>query len=159
VTGELGMSVPLKTDPKYGYYPWWPEDGDDWIHPEDVEVARSLIPSGRVFRRDGEQGEMIVLHYGPQRLRVRRTLWKEVEPEGFDIGDMVEIAPRGMNNAPRTGVIREVLWDDDAGGLRYQITEAGVPLEKLYTRDDLLPVTPREDREEVRIEPPADDEL
>ena len=39
---------PLKTDPKYGHYPWWPEDGDQWVHPEDIELARSMIPSPRV---------------------------------------------------------------------------------------------------------------
>lgn len=153
------MPPALKTDPKYGYYPWWPEDGDDWIHPEDVERAKGLIPSGRVFRRDGEERDMIVLHYGTERLRVSRTLWREVESEGLEVGDLVEVMPRGMQNAPRTGVVREMVWDDDAGGIRYQITEAGVPLEALYTRDDLQPVTPREDRTEVRIEPPVDDEL
>lgn len=153
------MPPPLKSDPKYGYYPWWPEDGDDWIHAEDVETAKRLIPSGRVFRRDGEENGMIVLHYGTERLRVRRTLWMEIESEGFEVGDLVEVLPRGMQNAPRTGAIREILWDDDAGGIRYQITEAGVPLETLYTRDDLQHVAPREDRAEVRIEPPADDEL
>jgi hypothetical protein len=151
------MAPPLKTDPKYGYYPCWPEDGDDWIHPEDVPLAQSLIPSGRVFRRDGEQRDLIVLHYGDRKLRVRRTLWQEVESEGFEIGDLVEVVPRGMQNAPRTGTIREMLWDEDAGGLRYQIDEAGVPLEILYSRDDLQPVTPPEDREEVRIEPAPGD--
>lgn len=144
---------PLKTDPKYGYYPWWPEDGEAWIHPQDAETARELIPSGRIFRRDGEQGEMIVLHYGSKRLRVRRTLWCEVEPEGFEIGDLVEIVPRGMRNEPRTGVIREMVWDGDAEAIRYQINEAGVPVETFYSRNDLVHVTPREDQEEVRIEP------
>ena len=54
----------MKVDPKYGYYPWWPEDGNDWVHPEDVELARQMIPSPRVFRRDGEQGPFVILHYG-----------------------------------------------------------------------------------------------
>ena len=48
---------PLKMDPQFGYFPWWPEDGDGWVHPEDVAIARSLIPSERVFCRDGEAGE------------------------------------------------------------------------------------------------------
>jgi Family of unknown function (DUF6960) len=133
---------PLKTDPKYGHYPWWPEDGNDWIHPDDVARARRMIPSGRVFRRDGTSGDYIVLHYGTVTLRVRRTLWQEVEPEGFEIGDWVEVLPRGMLNEPRTGTIAEILWDKYASELRYQIVENDRLIETRYSRDDLRHVEP-----------------
>ena len=96
---------PLKTDPKHGYYPWWPEDGDDWVHPEDVAAARRMIPSTRIWRRDGaagRQGEYVVMHYGETRLRVRRTLWREAPYEGLDLGDWVEVRPRGLTNEPHT---------------------------------------------------------
>jgi hypothetical protein len=134
---------PLKTDPKYGYFPWWPEDGNAWVHPEDVELARRMIPSGRVFRRDGQRGEFIIMHYGDVRLRVRRTLWVEVETEGLEIGDWVEVLSRGMLNEPRVGVVREMLWDEHAGALRYQISEiGGRPLETQFAREDLQRVEP-----------------
>lgn len=133
---------PLKIDRKYGCFPWWPEDGDDWVHPEDVARAREMIPSDRVFRRDGSSGDYLVLHYGDVRLRVRRTLWQEVEPEGFEIGDWVEVLTRGMRNTPRTGTIEEMLWDKESQGLRYQINENGQPIASLYTRDDLRHVDP-----------------
>jgi hypothetical protein len=137
------MAPPLKTDPKYGCFPWWPEDGDEWVHPDDVALARSIIPSGRVFRRDGQQGEYLVMHYGDTQLRVRRTLWLEVSHEGFDIGDWVEVRSRGMRNEPRTGVIREMLWDDGAQQVRYQITESGGNLvAELYSQEDLQHVEP-----------------
>ena len=71
-----------------------------------------MIPSDRVFRRDGTEGEYLLMHYGDVTLRVRRTLWQEVSPEGFEIGDWVEVLSRGMRNEPRTGVIREMLWDE-----------------------------------------------
>jgi hypothetical protein len=135
---------PLKTDPKYGYFPWWPEDGDDWVHPEDVATARGMIPSQRVFRRDGELGDFVLMHYGDVTLRVRRTLWLQVEPEGLEIGDWVEVLARGMRNEARTGTIREVLWDELEQRLHYQILENGAPIEQLYTRDDLQPVEPTE---------------
>jgi hypothetical protein len=128
---------PLKTDPKYGHYPWWPVDGDDWVHPEDVALARSMIPSERVFRRDGGQGDYLLMHYGEVTLRVRRTLWQEVEPEGFEIGDWVEVRTRGLQNEPRTGTIAEMLWDKHAGELRYQIVENDQLIESRYSRDDL----------------------
>lgn len=130
-------SPPLKADPKYGYFPWWPEDGNAWIHPDDVAQARSLIPSERVFRRDGEAGEYLLMHYGDVTLRVRRTLWQEVLPEGFEIGDWVEVLSRGMRNEPRTGIIREMLWDDRSRGIRYFISENGVPIADAYAREDL----------------------
>jgi hypothetical protein len=146
----------LKVDPKYGFYPWWPEDGDEWLHPEDAELARGLIPSPRVFRRDGEHGPFVVLHYGDLRLRVRRTLWQEVPAEGFEIGDMVEVLSRGMKNTPRTGVIREVHWEPRARAMRYQISENDLPIAKLYSAEDLRHVESPSPREEVVIQPSDD---
>lgn len=136
------MLPPLKTEPKYGHFPWWPEDGDDWVHPEDVAQARSMIPSGRIFRRDGAVGEYVFMHYGDVTLRVRRTLWQEVPPEGFVLGDWVEVLSRGMLHESRTGVIREMLWDDGARGIRYLISENGLPIETRYACDDLRHVEP-----------------
>jgi hypothetical protein len=128
---------PLKTDPKYGYFPRWPQDGNDWLHPGDVALARTLIPSQRVFCRDGTDGEYHLIHYGQITLRVRPALWQEVSHEGFEIGDWVEVLSRGMRNEPRTGVIREMLWDERERAVCYQITENDVPIADLYTREDL----------------------
>jgi hypothetical protein len=133
---------PLKTDPKYGHFPHWPQDGNDWLHPDDVATARSMIPSPRVFRRDGMAGEYLVLHYGDVKLRVRPALWQEVEPEGIEIGDWVEVLSRGMLNEPRTGTVREILWDENARAIRYLIVEAGQPIPQLYAREDLQRVEP-----------------
>ncbi len=135
---------PLTTDPKYGYLPWWPEDGDAWLHPEDVAAARAMIPSDRVFRRDGIEGEYLLMHYGDVTLRVRRTLWQEVEPEGLEIGDWVEVLSRGMLNEPRTGMVREMQWDERGRAMRYQIIEGGQPIDQLYAREDLRRVEPPE---------------
>jgi hypothetical protein len=132
----------MKPGPKYGYYPWWPEDGNDWVHPEDVELARQLIPSMRVFRRDGEHGMFVVLHYSDLRLRVKRTLWQEVEPEGFEIGDWVEVLSRGYRNTPRTAVVQEITWDGNARALRYQVAENEQLIPNLYSADDLRHVEP-----------------
>lgn len=135
---------PLKTDPKYGFYPWWPEDGDDWVHPDDVPIARGTIPSPRVFRRDGASDQYIVLHYGELQLRVLRTLWQEVPWEGFNVGDWVEVLSRGQRNTPRTGVIREMHWEPRARAMRYYIEEAGQPVPKPYAAEDLRHVEPTE---------------
>lgn len=146
----------MKTDPKYGYYPWWPEDGDAWLHPEDVELGRSLIPSYRIFRRDGNEGPFGWLHYGEVRLRVKPTLWKEVSPEGFEIGDWVEVLSRGLQNTPRTAQIREMLWDPTARGLRYEVSEHGQPIPNQYASEDLRHLEPPQERTEVKLPAPED---
>src|SRR3972149_6023253 len=133
---------PLKIDPKYGYFPRWPEDGDDWLHPEDAARARALIPSGRIFRRDGRDGEYGLMHYGEVTLRAKPVLWQEVASEGFEIGEWVEVRTRGLANEPRTGTIVEVVGDDHADEIRYQIVENGQRIETLYARDDLKHVDP-----------------
>jgi len=132
----------LKTDPKYGYYPWWPQDGNDWLLDEDVPLARRMIPSPRVFRREGTQGPYLVMAYGDIRLRVQRTLWQEVPWEGFDIGDWVEVLSRGQRNTPRTGTICEMLWDQHDRCMHYQLLEADQPRNKHYTAQDLRHVDP-----------------
>ena len=148
------MSAPeLKTDPKYGHYPWWPEDGDDWVHPDDVAMARRLIPGPRIFRRDGRAGDYDLLHYGELTLRVKRALWQAVEYEGLDLGMWVEVLTRGMTNQPHTGTIREMHWDPHSRGVRYQLEVAGAPVPNYYAAEDLRAIEPPTPREEIVIEP------
>tara|TARA_Y100000814_G_C12313034_1_gene395677 strand:- start:34 stop:447 length:414 start_codon:yes stop_codon:yes gene_type:complete len=136
----------MKEEPRYGYYPWWPQDGNDWLHPEDVELARKIIPSTRIFRREGQQGPFEVLHYGDQRLRVHHTLWQEVQTEGFEVGDWIEVLSRGHRNTPRTATIREIRWDPHSPALRYQVQENCQPIAKFYTSEDLRHVEPTDTR-------------
>ena len=87
-----------------------------------------------------------MLHYGDLRLRVKRTLWQEVPPEGFEIGDWVEVLSRGMKNTPRTGVIREMHWEPRVAAMRYQIFENDLPIPNYVRREDLRHVEPPEPR-------------
>ncbi len=151
--------LPLKTDPKYGYFPRWPEDGNDWLHPEDVATARMMIPSNRVFCRDGMSGEFHILHYGDATIRARPTLWQEVDFEGFVIGDWVEVNSRGMMNERRTGTIREIVWDEHARALRYQILENGKPIEIFYEKEDLARVEPPRPSEPLLMRQPPDEDM
>ena len=149
----------LKQGPKYGFYPWWPEDGDSWVHPEDVGQARSLIPSYRIWCRECNEGDYLTLKYGELRLRVRRTLWREVSHEGFDIGDQVEILPHGMRNEPGTGQIVEMLWNNNEGGLIYRVDCAdGTSYDKDLEARDLKLVEQPAHEIQTRIEPSDDQE-
>jgi len=60
----------------------------------------------------------------------------------FNVGDWVEVLSYGMRNEPRTGIIREMLWDGRNRIIRYQIAENGVPIADLYTSEDLRRVEP-----------------
>jgi alpha-L-fucosidase len=132
----------LKTDPKYGYFPRWPQDGDQWLHPEDIELARRLIPSMRIFQRDGTAGDLVLLHYGDLTLRARPALWQVVSWEGFDLGDWVEVLTRVMQNPPHTGTIREMLWDQRHRQMRYQLQINGQPSDRFFSADDLRHIEP-----------------
>ena len=125
----------MKIEPRYGYYPWWPQNGDDWVHPEDVALARRLIPSPRVVRREGAS-------------------------EGLEMGDWVEVLSRMRANDPRTGVVCEIHWDDRARGLRYQVRDNDRAIPNWFSAEDLRPLAPPSPRESVRIEPQdeADDD-
>jgi hypothetical protein len=101
-----------------------------------------MIPSDRVFRRDGANGPFVVLHYGTARLRVLPALWQELPPPAFEMGDWVEVLSSGLKHAARTGTIREIRWDEDAQEIRYQILEAGRPIEERYAAEDLKRVEP-----------------
>lgn len=150
----------MKIEPRYGYYPWWPQNGDDWVHPEDVALARRLIPSPRVFRREGGSGPYARLRYGDVCLRVKPTLWQEVASEGLEMGDWVEVLSRMRANDPRTGVVCEIHWDDRARGLRYQVRDNDRAIPNWFSAEDLRPLDPPSPRESVRIEPQdeADDD-
>ena len=137
---------PLRTDPKYGCFLRWPQDGNDWLHPDDVALARTMLPSQRIFRRDGNDGEFHYLNYGSVTLRAKPALWQEVSHEGVEIGDWVEVLSHGMRNEPRTGVIREMLWDERERAIRYQIAENGIPITDLYGREDLQRAEPVQDQ-------------
>ncbi|QDU90830.1 hypothetical protein Pla175_42430 [Pirellulimonas nuda] len=151
---EQAQLPDLKIVPRYGYFPRWPQDGDAWLHPEDVEAARSLLPSNRVWRHEAREGRYMVLRYGATRLRVLPALWIETPHEGFDVGDQVEVKPRGGQNDPVTGYIREARINEATYERYYQIDQAGTPLPARLKAVDMKHVDEPAPREETRIEPP-----
>lgn len=128
---------PLKTDPVYGVIPWWPDDSEGWIHPEDTQVVHALLPGDRVFRREGEEGPFVVMHYGDVQFRIKRRLWEVVPTDGLDIGDQVEVLSRGGKNTYRIGTIREMRWHQPSRSIHYQIADGEHLLSNVYTAEDL----------------------
>ncbi|MBI83010.1 MAG: hypothetical protein CMJ81_07430 [Planctomycetaceae bacterium] len=127
----------MKTDPRYGYYPWWPENDDDWVHPEDVAVARGMIPSKRIWRRDGTLGPFVFLHYGEVSIRVRPALWVEVNGEGIEPGDWVEVLSRMQKNTHCIGQVREMFWNTYTRSIGYRIQSGQQIVPKTFASTDL----------------------
>ena len=127
----------MKEPHEYGVYPWWPEEGLDQFHPDDVERAAGLLPSDRIFRREGSEGEYVVLHYGQERLRIKPGLFKTVRGEGFDLGDHVEVLSRGGKNEHCVGTVREMRWCAATRQIHYHLDHAGRHLPTLFTAEDL----------------------
>ena len=127
----------LKRAVQYGVFPWWPQDGNDWIHPDDIRLARRLIPSSRVFRREPHDEEYFLLRYGRDVIRAKPALWKVVRTDGFEIGDRVEILSRLGQNLPAVAVIREMRWNADARQIEYFLRRAGRNLSRAHVAADL----------------------
>ena len=160
---EVNERAVSRVNPDFGFFPWWPEDGDSWVCPADITLARSIIPSERVWRREVDPEEFggnryEVLTYGVLRLRVRKTMWRTAPHEGINVGDWVEVLPYGIKNEPQTGKVREMLIDEETLQLSYQIQLGdGRNLDKRFPATDLRALGETGLRESKRIEPAEDD--
>ena len=90
--------------PDWGVYLRAPADGNAWVHPEDLQLAQTLIPSRRVFKRVRWDGEFYHLHYGPHQLRVRPTMWRRTPDVDLEVNQLVELLAR--SGAHDAGIYR-----------------------------------------------------
>ena len=159
MTEEFALP-PLKRPPNYGVYRWWPEEGEDWIHPFDIGIVRQLIPGTRVFRREDLDEKYVLASYGDIQFRVKSTIWYEVAFEGFDVGDFVEIKSRMGKADPFIGQIKEMVWSQRYARIQYHLYRSDKIQVKAYLSEDLSPTDAIKDveqiqRGEIRYNPPA----
>ncbi len=126
---------PLKVPPKYGVYLWWPVD-KDWVHPDDIETANELIPSNRVFRREEYDDEYSLLLYGEQFIRIRPVIWLEIQAEGYELGDQIEVKSQMGKGQPLVATIDDIRWDKQTRTIRYSLSAYGRAVERSYTSDE-----------------------
>jgi hypothetical protein len=131
---------PLKRPPTYGIYRWWPEDGENWIHPEDVGVVRQMVPGLRVFRREDLDDVWLMVTYGEIQFRVKSTIWFEVPFEGFNVGDHVEVKSRMGQAEPGMGRIKEMVWNQRYARIEYYLFRSDKTQVRAYHADDLSPI-------------------
>lgn len=121
----------------------WPQDGVEWIHPDDVALVEAWIPSTRVFRRHGFNGEYYRLQYGEQTVRVKPSMWRRVDEEGFSVGDHVEIQSHFYENEPGLGIIKEMRFEKSSNRILYSIESREMPLPRCFVAADLVQLTSR----------------
>jgi hypothetical protein len=142
--------------PDCGVYLAWPEEGADWIHPDDLAAAEELIPSNRIFRRISFDGTYYLLRYGDRALRVKPTMWLRVQDEGIWIGDQVEIKGDFLSNEPSIAIVVDSRFDAGTGLIAYTLIQRDMILDKHYHADELVCLTKHPvkllTRDEIRIE-------
>jgi hypothetical protein len=127
-----GLTVP----DCYGVFLWWPHEGTDWIHPEDIKLCEQLIPSNRVFFRQRLNSEFSQYLYGKQCIRLRPAMWLEIETDGYLIGDRVEIRSKMGRRRPAIATIEDMYFNRHRGEIEYHLLVKEQRLEEpLYFAD------------------------
>ncbi len=126
--------------PDWGVYLRWPSDGDEWIHHQDVELVRRLIPSRRVFRRSAWDGEFYRLHYGESTFRVRPSMWVRVPDIDLEVGQQVELLSHHRQNDPGIFRIAGIFFVPTTGEIEYALQTDELTLKRRFNRTDLKPL-------------------
>ncbi|GIW98308.1 MAG: hypothetical protein KatS3mg111_1641 [Pirellulaceae bacterium] len=126
--------------PDCGTYLAWPTEGEAWIHPEDVEQARRLIPSRRVFWRIDWDGQFYHLEYGSLSLRVRPALWTPVSGVDLHVGQQIEVLANFGENEGGIYRIGDILYRPEVGTAAYYLQRNGMRLQRPWERRALRPL-------------------
>ena len=130
-----GLTVP----DRYGVFLWWPHEGTQWIHPDDIELCEQLIPSSRIFLCERLNAEFSRYVYGELSIRLRPSMWLEIEVDGYHIGDRVEIRSQMGKRRPRIATIEEMLFNRHAGRIEYYLRVNENRLERPLFFEDVQP--------------------
>lgn len=123
--------------PDYGIIIRWPEDGQDFIHPSDLQVALKCIPSERLLRRESFDGEYYRYRYGKATFRLRPIMWRTIAHEGIDVGDEVEIIGLGMEREKFVAHVWGMHYIRRRSQIVYRLRRADRVMQKLYTIDQM----------------------
>ncbi|SRR6056297_53195 len=127
--------------PQYGIFAHWPQDGQGFVHPDDVAVVRRCIPSERVMRRDSFDGTYYHYRYGSLRFRLRPCLWLKIHSDGIDIGDRVETIGLGMERELFVAEVCGMHFARRKGCIVYRLRRGDKAVPNLYTADQMRLLT------------------
>jgi len=133
----------LKLVTKHGVFLWGSDQLSKWVHPNDLELAAGIIPGYRVFRRepchskeDRDLGYAEIF-YGVQSLRIRPIVWLTVEPEGFTVGDRVEVLSDQGKRQPGLATILEMRWNRYTQVIEYKLRGNELHFRRVYACEEL----------------------
>jgi hypothetical protein len=127
--------------PDYGCIPRWPENGYEFIHPDDVAIASRCFPSERVFRRFRFDGDFYHYSYGEIQFRLRPSMWLRVKSEGIDIGDAVETVGASLERELFVAEIWGMYYVRRKGRILYRLRRGTTTVPKLFAASQLRLLT------------------
>lgn len=131
---ELGYRPDL---PDFGIYNLWPTPGTDWIHPDDVALVESLIPSSRVFERIRYEPPYYVLRYGDQSFRVKPAMWMRIAPTELQVGEQIEMLSCFGKYEPGIARIREITFNTQTHQYEYFLRKNDIDLPQPFAREQI----------------------
>ncbi len=144
----------------YVTFPRWPEDGCDWIHPDDAHIAKRLLPGGRVFVHQKTDSEFQLYEYGDESFRALRRMQKRVDGDGLLVGDRVEIRSRLGRRRPQIATICDMIWDSYHERIDYRIRYRQSSSRLPYASDEFQHIIPSDlplAESEIIVSLPSDD--
>ena len=144
----------MQTFPQYGCFLRWPQDGQGFIHPDDVPSATRCIPSPRVLRRDLFDDVYYHYRYGRMRFRLKPCLWLQIKSDGIDIGDSVETIGIGMERELFVAEVWGMYYVSRKGCILYRLRRADTVVPRLYAAHQLRMLTEKSTVRQGEIEHP-----
>ena len=127
--------------PDYGCFLRWPQNGQSFIHPDDLATVSRLIPSPRVIQRRSFDGTYYHFQYGQLQFRLRPAMWLAVQSEGIDIGDKIETTGLGLERDRFVAIVWGMYFVQRKGCILYRLRRAGQVVTTLYSREQLKLLT------------------
>ena len=144
--GSAEYRKPVNMLPRHGVFFRWPEQpAEDWIHPDDLELATGMLPGGRIFQlqqcedEQDRQAGYSVITYGDLSIRVLPAMWLPVEDAGYMVGDRVEVLGKNGTQQPFIGTLAEITYNPVTRRTGYRIEIRSMVLKKKYFEEDFRP--------------------
>lgn len=137
----------LKLQTKHGVFLWGSDQLSKWVHPDDLELASQIIPGYRIFRREPSPVQeerdngYAEIFYGDQSIRIRPIVWLEITPEGFTIGDRIEVLSEQGKRQPGLATIKEICWNRYQQQIEYTLIGNELVFRRVYSCDELRHAT------------------
>ncbi|MCC9607306.1 hypothetical protein LOC68_13455 [Blastopirellula sp. JC732] len=139
---QYSESLPLKPVVDYVMLTRWPQDGDEWIHPEDRSLAAGMIPSERIFRRELQADGYYELTYGPRKIRVRPVMFEDAPHPVFEIGQFVKLKMAFESDRTEVGRIYAIRYSQYHDAPQYYLIRGDLKSRTPYLADALELFTP-----------------